>query len=196
MRLLGEQDLVVRPLDRRLGKVPNLHAAAILDDGSPVLIVDPDDLRRSIEKLLQGGRLQRAGDSAAPADERRRNRVLVVDDSITVREVERQLLANHGYLVEVAVDGMEGWNLVREGRFDLVVSDIDMPRLNGLELVRRIKADSRLQHLPVIIVSYKDRDEDRLLGLEAGANYYLTKSSFHDDTLIQAVRELIGNAEP
>ncbi len=65
--LLGEQDLVVRPLDRRLGKVPNLHAAAILDDGSPVLIVDPDNLRRSIEKLLQGGRLQRAGDSAAPA---------------------------------------------------------------------------------------------------------------------------------
>ena len=194
--LLGEQDLVVRPLDRRLGKVPNLHAAAILDDGLPVLIVDPDDLRRSIEKLLQGGRLQRAGDSAAPAEERRRNRVLVVDDSITVREVERQLLANQGYLVEVAVDGMEGWNLVREGRFDLVVSDIDMPRLNGLELVRRIKADSRLQRLPVIIVSYKDRDEDRLLGLEAGANYYLTKSSFHDDTLIQAVRELIGNAEP
>ena len=120
----------------------------------------------------------------------------MVDDSITVREVERQLLANQGYLVEVAVDGMEGWNLVREGRFDLVVSDIDMPRLNGLELVRRIKADSRLQRLPVIIVSYKDRDEDRLLGLEAGANYYLTKSSFHDDTLIQAVRELIGNAEP
>jgi two-component system sensor histidine kinase and response regulator WspE len=194
--LLGEQDLVVRPLDRRLGKVPNLHAAAILDDGSPVLIVDPDDLRRSIEKLLQGGRLQRANESAAPAEERRPNRVLVVDDSITVREVERQLLANQGYLVEVAVDGMEGWNLVREGRFDLVVSDIDMPRLNGLELVRRIKADSRLQRLPVIIVSYKDRDEDRLLGLEAGANYYLTKSSFHDDTLIRAVRELIGNAEP
>jgi two-component system sensor histidine kinase and response regulator WspE len=194
--LLGEQDLVVRPLDPRFGKVPNLHAAAILDDGAPVLIVDPDDLRRSIEKLLQGGRLQRAAASAAPAEERRQRRVLVVDDSITVREVERQLLANRGYLVEAAVDGMEGWNLVREGRFDLVVCDIDMPRLNGLELVRRIKADSRLQHLPVIIVSYKDRDEDRLLGLEAGANYYLTKSSFHDDTLIQAVRELIGNAEP
>jgi two-component system, chemotaxis family, sensor histidine kinase and response regulator WspE len=153
-------------------------------------------LRRSIEKLLQGSRLQRAGESATPADEHRRSRVLVVDDSITVREVERQLLANQGYLVEVAVDGMEGWNLVREGRFDLVVCDIDMPRLNGLELVRKIKADGRLQHLPVVIVSYKDRDEDRLAGLEAGANYYLAKSSFHDDTLIRAVRELIGNAEP
>ena len=193
--LLGEQDLVIRPMDRRLGKVPNLHAAAILDDGSPVLIVDPDDLRRSIEKLLQDSRLQRAGTPAAQQVERLRKRVLVVDDSITVREVERQLLANQGYLVEVAVDGMEGWNLVREGQFDLVISDIDMPRMDGLELVRRIKADARLQALPVVIVSYKDRDEDRLRGLEAGANHYLTKSSFHDDTLIQAVRELIGDAE-
>ena len=193
--LLGEQDLVVRPLDRRLGKVPNLHAAAILDDGSPVLIVDPDDLWSSIDKLLEGHRLQRAGAATAQPEQQQRKRVLVVDDSITVREVERQLLANHGYLVEVAVDGMEGWNLVREGRFDLVVSDIDMPRLNGIELVRRIKADPRLQAIPVVIVSYKDREEDRLRGLEAGANYYLTKSSFHDDTLIQAVRELIGDAE-
>ncbi len=192
--LLGEQDLVVRPLDRRLGKVPNLHAAAILDDGSPVLIVDPDDLRRSIEKLLQGSRLQRAGGRAAQ-QARRRKRILVVDDSITVREVQRQLLANRGYTVEVAVDGMEGWNLVREGGFDLVISDIDMPRLNGLELVRRIKADLRLQSVPVVIVSYKDREEDRLSGLEAGANHYLAKSSFHDDTLVHAVRDLIGEAE-
>jgi two-component system sensor histidine kinase and response regulator WspE len=193
--LLGEQDLVVRPLDRRLGKVPNLHAAAILDDGSPVLIVDPDDLRRSIEKLLQGSRLQRADGRESQQAARRQKRVLVVDDSITVREVQRQLLANRGYLVEVAVDGMEGWNLVREGHFDLVISDIDMPRLNGLELVRKMKADVRLQNLPVVIVSYKDREEDRLRGLEAGANHYLAKSSFHDDTLVQVVRELIGDAE-
>lgn len=193
--LLGEQDLVVRPLDRRLGKVPNLHAAGLLDDGSPVLIVDPDDLRRSIEKLLEGSRLQRAGAQAASQENRRQKRILVVDDSITVREVERQLLANQGYVVEVAVDGMEGWNQVHQERFDLVVSDIDMPRMDGIELVRKIKADTRLHALPVIIVSYKDRKEDRLQGLEAGANYYLAKSSFHDDTLIQAVRELIGEAE-
>jgi two-component system, chemotaxis family, sensor histidine kinase and response regulator WspE len=193
--LRGEQDLVIRPMDRRLGKVPNLHAAALLDDGSPVLIVDPDDLCRSIEKLLYGSRLERVGTHAASPEESMRKRILVVDDSITVREVERQLLANQGYEVEVAVDGMEGWNRVREGRFDLVISDIDMPRLNGLDLVRKIKADARLQAIPVVIVSYKDREEDRLLGLEAGANHYLTKSSFHDDTLIQTVRELIGSPE-
>jgi two-component system, chemotaxis family, sensor histidine kinase and response regulator WspE len=193
--LQGEQDLVVRPVDRRLGKVPNLHAFALLDDGSPVLIVDPEDLCSSIEKLLQGHRLQRAGGQTAQSDDRRRKSILVVDDSITVREVERQLLANQGYEVEVAVDGMEGWNMAREGRFDLVISDIDMPRLNGLDLVRKIKADARLQAIPVVIVSYKDREEDRLRGLEAGANHYLTKSSFHDDTFVQTVRELIGSPE-
>lgn len=191
--LLDEQDLVVRPLDRRLGKVPDIQAAAILDDGSPVLIVDVDDLRRSIEKLLETSRLERPGTSRP--HETRRKRVLVVDDSITVREVQRQLLINNGYQVETAVDGMEGWNLVRETPFDLVISDIDMPRLDGLELVRRIKADPRLQAVPVIIVSYKDRPDDRLRGLEAGANHYLAKSSFHDDTLIEAVRELIGDAQ-
>lgn len=191
----GEQDLVVRPLDGRLGKVPDISAAAILEDGSPVLIVDLDDLRRSIERLLQGGRLRRAEQAAATIAETRRQRVLVVDDSITVREVQRQLLSNQGYEVEVAVDGMDGWNAVREGAFDLVISDVDMPRMNGLELVRRIQGDPRLQSTPVVIVSYKDREEDRLRGLEAGADYYLTKSSFHDETLVHAVHELIGGAE-
>jgi two-component system, chemotaxis family, sensor histidine kinase and response regulator WspE len=191
----GEQDLVVRPLDPRLGKVPNISAAAILEDGSPVLIVDLDDLRRSIEKLLHGGRLRRADSPAEQARQIRRKRVLVVDDSITVREVERQLLANRGYEVEVAVDGEDGWNAVRAGKFDLVVSDVDMPRLNGIDFVRRIKADPRLQATPVVIVSYKDREEDRLRGLDAGANYYLTKSSFHDETLVQVVQELIGDSE-
>jgi two-component system sensor histidine kinase and response regulator WspE len=119
-------------------------------------------------------------------------RVLVVDDSITVREVERKLLESNGYEVDVATDGMEGWNAVRLADYDLVISDVDMPRMNGIEFVRRIRQDNRLKSLPVMIVSYKDREEDRLKGMEAGANYYLTKSSFHDETLLEAVRDLIG----
>ncbi len=191
-RFLGEQDLVVRPLDARLGKVQDLAAAAILADGTPALIVDVDDVLRSIDKLIEAGRLERVrkGGAAAPAQVGKR--ILVVDDSLTVREVERQLLVNRGYSVDVAVDGVDGWNSVNSAHYDLVVTDLDMPRMSGIELVRAIKADSRLQSLPVVIVSYKDRDEDRLRGLEAGANYYLTKSSFHDDRFVLAVEELIG----
>ncbi len=119
-----------------------------------------------------------------------------MDDSLTVRELERKLLINRGYETAVAVDGMEGWNAVREGEFDLVVTDVDMPRLDGIELVKLIKADARLKGTPVMIVSYKDREEDRRRGLDAGADYYLTKGSFHDESLLAAVEDLIGPAEP
>ena len=189
----GEQDLVVRPLDPRLGKVPDISAAAILDDGQPVLIADVEDLIRSMDMYIQSGTLRRC--EATPVVEpHRRPRVLVVEDSITVREVERQLLRHAGYEVRVAVDGMEGWNMVREDHYDLVVSDVDMPRMTGLELLRHIRSDDRLRTLPVLIVSYKDRPEDKKRGLELGANCYLTKSSFHDDTFLQAVADLIGEA--
>jgi two-component system sensor histidine kinase and response regulator WspE len=189
----GEQDLVVRPLDARLGKVPNLSAAAILDDGSPVLIVDVEDLLRSMDQFIQTGSLVRC--ETRPSGLGRKKRVLVVDDSITVREVERQLLLHKGYEVAVAVDGMDGWNKVRAERYDLLVSDIDMPRMNGLQLVQAVRADDRLRDLPVIIVSYKEREEDRMRGLEVGANAYLTKSSFHDNRFMEAVIDLIGSAD-
>jgi two-component system sensor histidine kinase and response regulator WspE len=188
----GEQDLVVRPLDPRLGKVPNLSAAAILDDGAPVLIVDAEDLVRSMDQYIQAGALARCDVRAAgPA---RKKRVLVVDDSITVREVERQLLLHKGYEVAVAVDGVDGWNKVRAEPFDLLVSDIDMPRMSGLQLVAAVRADPNLKELPVVIVSYKEREEDRVRGLEVGANCYLTKSSFHDNRFAEAVEDLIGPA--
>jgi len=188
----GEQDLVVRPLDPRLGEVPNIGSAAILDDGSPVLIADIEDLLKSMDQFIQQGTLRRAERDAPKS--RAKKRVLVVDDSITVREVQRQLLRMHGYEVDVAVDGQDGWNRVRAARYDLVVSDIDMPRMTGLELVKRIRGDDHLSQLPVVIVSYKDREEDRLRGLEVGANYYLTKSSFHDSTYMDAIGDLIGSA--
>src|SRR5439155_23904067 len=117
--------------------------------------------------------------------------VLVVDDSIIVREVERQLLVGAGYEVMVAVDGVDAWNCLRSEVFDLVVCDVDMPRMNGIELVQRIKQDPALGAIPVVIVSYKDRDEDRSRGLDAGASAYLTKSSFHDQMLVLTVENLI-----
>lgn len=199
-RCLGERELVVRPLDARLGKVPDISAAALMGDGSLVLIVDVSDLVRSTNALLNSGAIAKiAGQSKNPPEGiilndsvPQEKRILVVDDSITVREMERKLLQNRGYVVEVAVDGMEGWNAIRSSPYDLVISDIDMPRMNGIELIKEIKRHPRLGSTPVIVVSYRDREDDRIQGLEAGADYYLTKSSFHDDTLIRAVVDLIG----
>ncbi len=190
-RFLGERDLAVHAIDPRLGKIQDIAAAAISDDGTPLLIVDVDDMLQSIENLVSGRRLHKLG-GAGQAENQERSRVLVVDDSLTVREVERKLLESHGYSVDVAVDGMDGWNTVRVNEYDLVISDVDMPRMNGIELVTMIKNDPKLRKLPVMIVSYKDRPEDRERGLEAGADYYLAKGSFHDDGLIEAVVDLIG----
>ncbi len=191
-RFLGERDLRVSPLDPRLGKVPNINSSSVLENGWPVLIVDVEDLIRSIDNMLSGRRLGKLASGIVEPKMRAAKRVLVVDDSITVRELERQLLENRGYTVDVAVDGVDGWNAVRSSHYDLVVSDVDMPRMDGIQLVQHIKEDARLKAIPVVIVSYKDRDEDRIRGLDAGANYYLTKSSFHDQTFLTTVADLIG----
>ncbi|SDQ96721.1 two-component system, chemotaxis family, sensor histidine kinase and response regulator WspE [Pseudomonas sp. UC 17F4] len=194
-RLIGERVLVVMPLDARLGKVQDISAGALLDDGAVVLIIDVEDLLRSVEKLLSTGRLERIERGQRSVREAARKRVLVVDDSLTVRELQRKLLSNKGYEVAVAVDGMDGWNALRSEDFDLLITDIDMPRMDGIELVTLLRRDSRLQSLPVMVVSYKDREEDRRRGLDAGADYYLAKASFHDDALLDAVVELIGGAQ-
>ena len=194
-RFLGERELVVQPLDPRLGKVKDISAAALMEDGSPVLIVDVDDLVTSIEKLVRDGPLAQVEDKSLELIGRKQKRILTVDDSLTVRELVRKLLASRGYLADVAVDGMDGWNAVRTGHYDLVITDVDMPRLDGIELATLIKKDPQLKSVPVMIVSYKDQDEDRLRGLEAGADYYITKGSFHDETLLQAVVDLIGDPD-
>ncbi|MDE1166036.1 MAG: hybrid sensor histidine kinase/response regulator [Pseudomonas sp.] len=194
-RFIGERTLVVLPLDERLGKVQDISAGALLDDGSVVLIIDVEDMVRSVEKLLTTGRLERIDRRSRHATEQPRKRVLVVDDSLTVRELQRKLLSHRGYEVAVAVDGMDGWNALRSEDFDLLITDIDMPRMDGIELVTLLRRDTRLQSLPVMVVSYKDREEDRRRGLDAGADYYLAKASFHDDALLDAVVELIGGAQ-
>ena len=192
-RFLGEHELVLRGIDSRLGKVQDVGGVALLPDGSPTLVLDVDDLVRSAANLVAGGRLDPM--ALEPANEaQKRKRVLVVDDSLTVRELERKMIEGLGYAVDVAVDGMDAWNAVRTGRYDLVLTDVDMPRMDGIELVSRIKADALLRAIPVMIVSYKDRDEDRRRGMDAGADYYLTKGSFYDETMLRAIEDFIGEA--
>ncbi len=187
----GEQSLAVQPIDPVFGKLRDISSAALLDDGAPVLILDVADLLLSIDKLLREGALHQLA-QPGEHEQRKAKRILVVDDSLTVREMERKLLLGRGYQVDIAIDGIDGWNVVRSGAYDLVITDVDMPRMDGVELVGLIRKDIHLHKLPVMIVSYKDRPEDRARGMTAGADYYLTKGSFHDETLLDAVLDLIG----
>ena len=192
-RFVGECELVVLPLDPKLGKVQDIAAGALMEEGAPVLVLDVDDVLRSAERILSAGvsggvrhELLTGGKT------RQRQRVLVVDDSLTVRELERKLLVERGYEVEIAVDGMDGWNAVRTGRFDLVITDMDMPRMDGSELTRLIKADVLLRTLPVMMITYKEREEDRQRGLRAGVDVFQTKGSFQDASFLRSVEDLIG----
>lgn len=195
--VIGETTLVERPIDPRMGKIKDISSAAFLDDGTPILILDADDLVLSIERLVTDGRIDRC-DTATSADERAATakRVLVVDDSVTVRELEKSLLEDRGYRVDIAVDGADGWNAVRMNEYDLVITDIDMPRMDGFGFISHIRGEAHLKHLPIIIISYKDRESDRKRGMEVGADHYLTKGSFMDETFISTVRNLIGEAFP
>jgi two-component system sensor histidine kinase and response regulator WspE len=192
--VLGEFDLATRPLDSRLGRVTDLAALAILPDGAPVVMLDVEDLMHgALDRERQLSRLrEEEGDGTTV---QRRRRVLVVDDSISVRELERQLLSARGYEVEVAVDGMDGWSKLRDWPCDLVVTDVDMPRMDGIELTRSIKQDPKLRGVPVVIVSYRDRPEDRARGMEVRADAYLTKSDFQEHGFLDVVHGLIGDGE-
>lgn len=192
-KFLGEEELVSQSLDSELGSIRDVQGTALLPDGSAVWILDGDDLIVSIQALVASGAIRPTRAQAAPSDTAAK-RVLVVDDSLTVRELERKLLTARGYIVHTAVDGLDGWNSLREGDFDLVVTDVDMPRLDGIEFVTRIRDNPRFRDLPVVIVSYQDRPADRQRGLDAGADYYLAKSSFHDDELARIVEEIIGQS--
>ncbi len=182
-----EAELVARPLHATLGKIPCVAAASLDEDGLPILILDVDDLLTYAEKFSDsGGSL--IGE-ISPQTEDIRKRVLVVDDSATVRETQRKILETAGYEVDTAIDGMDGWNSFRLSNYDIIISDVDMPRMTGFELVKKIRMVNK--KVPVVIVSYKDRTEDRARGMTSGANAYLTKSSFQDDSFLRTISELV-----
>jgi len=188
----GEGQITLQSLDPLLGKVRDIRALGVMPSGAPTLVLDVDDFLVSIQRFANRPTARSLEPGAGSGPSVRVKRVLVVDDSLTVRELERKTLSEHGYEVEVAVDGVDGWNALRGGSFDLVITDIDMPRMDGIQLIHSLRGDTRFKALPTIIVSYKDRPEDRKRGLEAGADYYLTKGSFQNEGLLNAVFDLIG----
>ena len=117
--------------------------------------------------------------------------VLVVDDSITTRTMEKNLLELAGYQVQVAVDGVDAWNTLKSAAIDLVLSDVDMPRMDGFELTAHIRADAQLTNLPVVLVTALASREDKERGVEVGANAYIVKASFDQSNLLEVIRRLV-----
>jgi two-component system, chemotaxis family, sensor histidine kinase and response regulator WspE len=188
-RFLGERELVVQPLDPRLGKIPDISAGALMDDGDPVLIVDIQDVVRGAERVQRGETVFIKKEFFE--ETQNEQRILVADDSLTVREMERQVLEKAGYDVTVAVDGMDAWNSLRSTAqpFDLLITDMDMPRMSGTELTELVRAN--LGDLPIMMITYKDRPEDRQKAIAVGVTTFHTKGTFQDNTFLQEVRQLL-----
>ncbi|MCX7790632.1 MAG: hybrid sensor histidine kinase/response regulator [Chloroflexaceae bacterium] len=181
--LLDEREVVVKPLGALLAPQRPFSGAIQLGDGSLVLLLNP-------VHLTQPSRSAPADTTAASP---RARRLLVADDSFATRELIRSVLQSAGYEVVVAVDGADALEALRSEPIDLVVSDVEMPRLNGFELVTRLRAERQFDHLPVVLVTSLASEEHRRRGLEVGAQAYIVKSQFDQQSLLEVVRRLLGD---
>ncbi len=184
--ILGDREVLVKELAAPLVRVRTVAGAGLLGTGQVALILRPGDLLRAMQE-----RPRPATPPAPPSSAARQPVVLVVDDSITTRTMEKNLLEAAGYQVRVAVDGIDAWTLLRSETVDLVVSDVDMPRMDGFELTARIRADRKLADLPVVLVTALESREDKERGIAVGANAYIVKSSFDQSNLLEIIRRVV-----
>jgi two-component system chemotaxis sensor kinase CheA len=183
--VLDEQQVMVKGLGRQLRRVRNVAGAAVLGSGRVVPVLNIPDLMKSAMRSVAPAQ------TAAEESPAGKGRVLVAEDSITARALLKNILQAAGYRVTTAVDGADAFTQARGGDFDLVVSDVDMPRMSGFELARKIRGDEKLGGLPVVLVTALESREDRERGVEAGANAYIVKSSFDQSNLLEVVQRLV-----
>jgi len=183
--IVGEQEVLMKRLGPQLSRVRHVSGATVLGDGRVVPILNVNDLLKS---ALGAGGARASGERVGPGAPRKR--VLVAEDSITSRTLLKHILLGAGYRVETAVDGTDALNALKTRKFDLLVSDVDMPRLNGFDLTMRIRADPQLANLPVVLVTALGSRQDEERGMEAGANAYVVKSSIDQSNLVDVVGRL------
>jgi len=182
-----EQELVFKELRGKLRNQPMFAGASILGSGEIVPILDVD----GVLEVAQAPVVQLVAAAERPP-QTRAGHVLVVEDSLVAGELQKNILVAAGYETEIATDGLRALDMLLQKPWDLVVADVDMPNMNGLELTARMRADARLREIPVIIVTARDSDEDRRQGLEAGADAFIVKREFDQHQLLDRVRKLIA----
>ena len=185
---LGSAEIVVKGMGEQLKSVECISGATILGDGSPALILDVPDLFASADGSSPTSFRNAFQEQS---DERLRGSVLIVDDSITTRTMERSILVAHGYQVDLAVSGEDAMAKVAGGKYDLIISDIEMPGMDGFQFTKRLRMLEEYRDVPVIIVSSRSKDEDKRKAIEAGAQAYIIKGSFDQGVLLDTVQALI-----
>jgi two-component system chemotaxis sensor kinase CheA len=185
--ILGEQEVLVKTLGPQLARVRNVAGASMLGTGQVVPVLNVADLLKSAVKGATTARAPVRAEQLAVDVPRS---ILVVEDSITSRSLLKNILESAGYAVTTAVDGMDAYTTLKTAAFDLVVSDVEMPRMDGFDLTARIRADKQLAELPVVLVTALELREHRERGIDVGANAYIVKSSFDQSNLLETIRRL------
>ena len=186
--VLSEQEVLVKPLGKPLARVRNIAGATVLGSGHAVPILNVSDLVRSAMRVQPATIASRV---PASIEAKPRKSILVVEDSITARMLLKNILEGAGHRVKTAVDGVDAFAILRSEEFDLVVTDVEMPRMNGFDLTSAIRRDKRLANLPVVLVTALASREDRERGVDVGANAYIVKGSFDQSNLLEVVRRLV-----
>src|SRR4030042_24341 len=186
--VLNEQEILVKSLGSQLSRVRNIAGATVLGTGKVVPILNVPDLMKSAVKVSA---VPFRAAVAAKAVTPKRKSVLVVEDSITARTLLKNILESAGYNVKTSVDGVEAWTELKIEEFDLVISDVDMPRMNGFDLTAKIRSDKKLADMPVMLVTALESREDRERGIDVGENAYIVKSSFDQSNLLEIMQRLI-----
>jgi two-component system chemotaxis sensor kinase CheA len=188
--VIDEQEVLVKNLNKPLVRVRNIAGATVLPSGKPILILNAVDLLQTAIRMAAGGGARRISRGATP-EVARVFRILVADDSVTSRMLLKNILQSAGYQVTTAVDGVDAFTALRSGEFDLVVTDVEMPRMDGFDLTSKIRADPASAELPVVLVTALSSREDQERGIDVGANAYIVKSSFDQSDLLAVIRNLL-----
>lgn len=186
--VVGEREVVIKPFRFPLLAVRNVTGGTLTGNGEVIMVLNPADL---VDSALSAGASSYLGRLGKTEEAVQVPAILVVDDSITTRTLERSILMNVGYDVTVAVDGRQAWDILQNRAFDLVVSDVEMPNMNGFELTEKIKSSERLRGIPVIIVTSLASETDRRRGIEVGADAYIVKGQFETKALLDVVKQLV-----
>jgi two-component system, chemotaxis family, sensor kinase CheA len=182
-----EQQVLVKGLGKLLVRVKNISGATILGSGKVIPVLNVQDILRSAVKL-------NGKKSDLPEDKlvgHKTGKILIAEDSITSRTLIKNILETAGYQVTTSVDGADAYTKARTGDFDIVISDVDMPKMNGFELTAKIKNDKKLSETPVVLVTALESREDKEHGIEVGADAYIIKSSFDQTNLLEIIKKLI-----
>jgi two-component system chemotaxis sensor kinase CheA len=185
--LLDEEDMVIKPLPAHLKRNPLVTGCIISGKNEIFSVLNMPKIIESAKEFRERQRME-----TAARTEKKEIHILVVDDSVTTREIEKSILESYGYHVSLAEDGAEGMTKAKSRRFDLVISDVEMPRIDGFSFTQQLRADQDYQDTPIILITTRDSEADKKRGIKAGADAYILKGTFDQDTLLDTVQNLVG----